>query len=143
MVDEIFARRYWPAGGALGQRLFTGTTLDDDEEPFTMVGVVGAVKQANLTEHTANGVIYFPFSRYFARNYFLVVRTGVAPEIARGTPCAASSAEIDPELPLNDLRSMEVAYRRHASWCGALPRSWPASSPPWPCCWPRSALTAS
>jgi predicted permease len=107
VVDEIFARRYWPPGGALGQHLFTGTRLDNDEEPFTVVGVVGAVKQSDLTEHTANGVVYFPFSRYFARNYFLVARTGVAPEVLADT-LRGIVRRVDPELPLNDLRSMEV-----------------------------------
>jgi hypothetical protein len=107
VVDEIFARRYWPRGGALGQHLFTGTRLDEDEQPFTVVGVVGAVKQSDLTEHTAHGGVYFPFSRYFARNYFLVARTGVAPEGLAAT-LRGIVRRIDPELPLNDLRSMEV-----------------------------------
>src|SRR5437762_7194302 len=52
VVDEDFARRYWPrgrGGGALGQRVFQGND-SDDAELFTIVGVVGAVKQAELTE---------------------------------------------------------------------------------------------
>ena len=50
VVDEDFARRYWPQSGAIGQRLFQGSEEHGDAEAFTIVGVVGAVKQAELTE---------------------------------------------------------------------------------------------
>src|SRR6266852_2710119 len=60
VVDEDFARRYWAHGGALGQRVFPNTRSaeglkvqgndSDDARLFTIVGVVGAVKQAELTE---------------------------------------------------------------------------------------------
>jgi predicted permease len=46
VVDEDFARRYWPKGGALGQRVFRGSD-SDDAKLFTIVGIVGAVKQAD------------------------------------------------------------------------------------------------
>src|SRR6202045_3674650 len=52
VVDEDLARRYWPrggGGGALGQRIALGDEKDD-AQLFTVVGVVGAVKQAALTE---------------------------------------------------------------------------------------------
>src|SRR5207247_1505219 len=49
VVDEDFARPYWPKGGALGQRVFQGSD-SDDANLFTIVGVVGAVRQAELTE---------------------------------------------------------------------------------------------
>src|SRR5207237_10372572 len=66
VVDEDFARRYWPSGGsALSQRIAPGGEKDanggalgqriahgdekDDGELFTIVGVVGSVKQAALT----------------------------------------------------------------------------------------------
>ena len=60
MVDEDFARRYWPNGGALGQRVFQGND-SDDAKLFTIVGVVGAVKQAELTEPQGQGAVYLPF----------------------------------------------------------------------------------
>src|SRR5438874_3396756 len=58
VVDEDFARRYWPKGGALGQRVFQGS---DDAKLFTIVGVVGAVKQAELMEPQGQGAVYRPF----------------------------------------------------------------------------------
>src|SRR5437588_8872393 len=59
VVDEDFARRYWPHGGALGQRVFQGSD-SDDAKLFTIVGVVGAVKQAELTEPQGQGAVYLP-----------------------------------------------------------------------------------
>ncbi|HEY2801017.1 MAG TPA: ABC transporter permease, partial [Chthoniobacterales bacterium] len=60
VVDEDFARRYWPrggGGGAIGQRIaFGGET--DDAKLFAIVGVVGAVKQAALTEAQGQGAVY-------------------------------------------------------------------------------------
>ena len=60
VVDEDFARRYWPNGGALGQRVFQGSD-SDDAKLFTVVGVVGAVKQTELTEPQGQGAVYLPF----------------------------------------------------------------------------------
>src|SRR5438094_4622197 len=59
VVDEDFARRYWPNGGALGQRIAVGHETDDAKH-FTTVGVVGAVKQAQLTEPQGQGAVYLP-----------------------------------------------------------------------------------
>src|ERR1700730_14357438 len=57
VVDEDFARRYWPNGGALGHSLFQGSD-SDDAKLFTIVGVVGAVKQRGLTQRLGPGAGY-------------------------------------------------------------------------------------
>jgi MacB-like periplasmic core domain len=62
VVDEDFARYYWPHASALGQRLFVGAKETNDAEAFTVVGVVGAVKQAGLTDDVAQGAIYYPYA---------------------------------------------------------------------------------
>ena len=106
-VDEDFARRNWPQGGAIGQRLFLGGSEGRPEDAFTIVGVVGAVKQASLSESEAIGAVYFPYSGRFDRSIYIVGRTTVRPEtvipelrrIVRG---------LDPELPINNARSMDT-----------------------------------
>jgi hypothetical protein len=57
VVDEDFARYYWPHGSALGQHLFAGGEATTDAQAFTVVGVVGAVKQAGLTDQAAQGAV--------------------------------------------------------------------------------------
>jgi predicted permease len=106
VVDEDFARYYWPNGSALGQRLFEGSEERGDAEAFTIVGVVGDVKQAGLTDDTAQGAIYYPYVFRGDNDIFVVVRTGLPPE-SLGPALQRVVRQIDPDLPVNDLRSME------------------------------------
>lgn len=107
VVDEDFARRYWPQGGAIGQRIYSDPRMPDDSNVFTIVGVVGAVKQTDLTENKATGSVYFPYLHDFTRTYFLVARTSLPPESLTLT-LSKIVRKTDPEIPLNDVRSMET-----------------------------------
>jgi predicted permease len=107
VVDEDFARRFWPTGGAIGHRLFLGANEGPDAEAFTIVGVVGAMKQAEVTEDQAQGAVYSPYQYRTEVNKFAVVRTIQRPEsFARALQKIVRT--IDPEVPVDDLRSMEV-----------------------------------
>jgi len=53
VLDEDFARYYWPHTSALGHRLFQGSERGPDADAFTVVGVVGSIKQAGLTDDAA------------------------------------------------------------------------------------------
>jgi ABC-type antimicrobial peptide transport system permease subunit len=106
VVDEVFARRYWPNQSAIGQRVYSGTRKADDSNVFTVVGVVGAVKQIDLTKNDSAGAAYFPFIQMFIRNYFLVARTNLPPETMADT-LRRIVRQTDPEIPLSDIRSME------------------------------------
>jgi predicted permease len=107
VVDEDFARRYWPGGGAVGHRLFVGANEGPAAEALTIVGVVGAMKQAEVTENQAQGAIYAPYKCRSEVNMFAVVQTSRQPE-SFGLSLQKIVRTIDPELPVNDLRSMEV-----------------------------------
>jgi len=104
VVDEDFARRYWPKGGALGQRVFQGND-SDDAKLFTIVGVVGAVKQAELTEPQGQGAVYLPFHYRDAWNIFVATRTSQRPD-AFADSLRKLVRAADPELAIDDLRSM-------------------------------------
>ena len=107
VVDEDFARYYWPNSSALGQRLFEGGQAGDDSEAFTVVGVTGAVKQAGLTDDAAQGAVYYPYSLRTDDSVFVVVRTSLSPE-SLALAVQKAVRRIDPELPVSDLRSMET-----------------------------------
>jgi predicted permease len=107
VVDQDFARHYWPKGGAIGQRVFAIPRKEDDSNVFTVVGVVGAVKQGDLTEATSVGAVYLPFIDTFARDYFLVARTSLQPE-ALAVTLRRIFLETDPEVPVSNIRSMET-----------------------------------
>jgi ABC-type antimicrobial peptide transport system permease subunit len=109
VVDEDFARHYWPQGNAVGQRVFSGSASKDINQSFTVVGVVGAVKQTDLTDDQAYGAIYFPY-RYYPLdvfNVFIVTRTSLAPE-SFGTTLQKVVRKIEPKLPISGLRTMET-----------------------------------
>ncbi len=107
VVDEDFARYYWPHSSAVGQRLFEGGEPGPDTQLFTVVGVVGAVKQAGLTDQTAQGAVYYPYALRTDDRLFIVVRTSQRPE-SLGLALQELVRHIDPELPVNDLRSMDT-----------------------------------
>jgi putative ABC transport system permease protein len=106
VVDEEFARRYWPNGGAIGQRVTLGNETDDTKL-FTIVGIVGAVKQAELTEPQGQGAVYLPYAYRNSNSVFIVARTTQRPEAFAETLRRLVRAT-DPELAINDVRSMET-----------------------------------
>jgi predicted permease len=107
VVDEDFARRYWPEGGALGRQLFEGPDARPLEEAFTVVGVVGAVKQTELTDEHRNGAIYFPYVHLAHDSVYLISRgsldaAGLAPALR------ALVAAQGPQLAIDGLASMQA-----------------------------------
>ncbi len=107
VVDEDFARAYWPKGLALGQRLFRGSQDAPSDEAFTVVGVVGAVKQKALTEHQAQGAVYFPYLVNADSTAFVVTRTMLRPEGLVPT-LLKTLRNLDSELAFADLQTMDA-----------------------------------
>ncbi len=107
VVDEVFARFYWPNASAIGQRLWEGSEAGKDADAFTVVGVVGETKQAGLTEDQAQGAIYYPYVFRTDDSFFVTVRTSLPPE-SLGLTLQKTVRQIDPDIPVNDLRSMNT-----------------------------------
>jgi putative ABC transport system permease protein len=107
VVDHDFARRYWPHGGALGQRVFQGSDERPDAEAFTVVGVVGAVKQADMTEDAAQGAIYYPLTHRLDRELYVVLRTSIPPDAFAST-LQQVVRRVDSDLPVSDIQSMDT-----------------------------------
>src|SRR6202045_3265466 len=106
VVDEDLARRYWPNGGALGQRIALGDEKDD-AQLFTVVGVVGAVKQAALTEAQGQGAVYLPYAYRDSASIFIVTRTSQRPEAFAETLRKLVHAA-HPALAVDNIRSMDT-----------------------------------
>lgn len=107
VVDEDFARRNWPQGGATGQKLFFGGAEGPEAEAFTVAGIVGAVKQAAVTEEQAIGAVYFPLRYKADSRLFVTVRTSLAPDVFAAT-LRRVVRRVDTDLPIEDVRSMEA-----------------------------------
>jgi predicted permease len=105
VVDEIFAKTFFPSGDAIGQKISGPGPKGQNSEDYQIVGIVGAAKDRSLlTEPTAR--IYYPFleTPYFYMS--LIVRTagdplGLIPAIQRQV------RELDRNLPVYKIATME------------------------------------
>jgi len=107
VVDEDFARYYWPNISAIGQRLWQSAEPGRDADAFTVVGVVSSAKQAGLTEDEAQGAVYFPYAFRIGDSFFVAIRTSLPPE-SLGLTLQKAVRQIDPNIPVSDIRSMDT-----------------------------------
>ncbi len=103
VVDQAFANQYWPGGDPIGRRIAQDIKVTD-ENAFTIVGVVGEVKQGALTENNGHGAIYFPLSGAFS--FSVILRTALPPE-ALAPAVRRAVLSIDPGQPIDDLRPLQ------------------------------------
>jgi predicted permease len=104
VIDEQFARRYWPKGGAVGGGIRQG--LDPSAPVIRIVGVVASVKSTDLAETNRQGAVYFPYTQSDAgRAYHVVVKTA-ADDPAIANAIRAELRRVDPEVALFDVKSM-------------------------------------
>jgi predicted permease len=106
VVDQDFARYYWPNGSALGHRLIQGASAGSDAEAFTVVGVVGNIKQSGLTDDAAHGAVYYPYIYRADRNLFVAVRGSVQTD-SLGAALRRAARRIDPALAVADMQTMD------------------------------------
>lgn len=104
VVDQAFAHRYWPDTSPLGRRLNDGSVFNKDEA-FTIVGVVGTVKQNKLEDANPLGTIYYPYKYWANPSISVLVHTGMAPEVMAPV-LRRTVLSIDPELPIDNLNPM-------------------------------------
>lgn len=107
VVDQAFAERYWPGGDPLGHRIAQDVEVND-KNGCTIVGVVGSVKQNELAEPDGHGAVYFPYGPLYSSPYFLVVIRTALPATAIAPMVQKSVLQLDPELPIDDLKSMQA-----------------------------------
>jgi putative ABC transport system permease protein len=102
LIDEEFARRYWPGEEAVGKRIKTG-----GEDPMvTVVGVVRRVKMDGLTEDSNRVQSYYPFRQLPFAAMTVVVKTANDPTgIISGVREQVLS--IDPDQPVYNVNTME------------------------------------
>jgi predicted permease len=116
ILNETLARRYWPAGDALGKRVSLDDPRDNSQplQWLTVVGVIKDVKQSSWTEPPGNEM-YLPFQQ--SRGFYagtggqfasmtLVLRTTVEPQ-SLATAVQETVRSLDRNLPVSNVMSME------------------------------------
>jgi ABC-type antimicrobial peptide transport system permease subunit len=106
VVDQAFADHYFPGADPLGRRLAQDVEVTD-KNASTIVGVVASVKQNELAENTGHGAVYFPYATFNANFFTLLVRTQLPPA-SLGPTIQKAIIQLDPELPIDDLRTMQA-----------------------------------
>ena len=112
IVDEKIVRRYWTNEGPIGKRIRVGRASRGNPW-LTVVGVVASVKNRKLDED-ARFYLYQPFSQSPSRDTYVAIRTAVDPQSLTSS-LRQVVADLDPQLPLSDITTMEQSIARSVS----------------------------
>jgi len=130
IIDEVLAKKLWPEGDALGQRLqFAGDNaptakggggkmmgmsadLSGDIKPDETIEIVGIVPSTRhaLFEKEKAAAIYMPFARGFQSNVSFFVRFRSLPPSSTATTAALlrrTVREVDASIPIISLKTFE------------------------------------
>jgi predicted permease len=116
IIDEVLAKRLWPDGDAVGQRIQyadqTGGTSADlnsgEKESMEIVGIVPATRHALFETEEPVGGIYLPFARGFQSDisYFVRFRSLLpGSEAAAADLIRRAVRDVDPSIPILSLRT--------------------------------------
>ena len=132
VIDEVLAKKLWPDGDAIGQRIqyasanapkaksdeSGGTGVHEDgsgnikpDETIEIIGIVPAARH-DLFEKERPGELYLPFARGFQSNVFFFVKFNSLPpgsEVTAADSLRRTVREIDPTLPVLSLKT----FARH------------------------------
>jgi hypothetical protein len=123
IVNETFARKWWPKGSAVGGRIKWGGPYRDGPV-YEIIGVSGDVSQMGLgTEPLPE--VYLPFSQSLSEAMVVMIRSGGDPQLL-ATAVRRRVAAIDRNLPIQSLRPFartvagSLAQRRFSTLLLAL-----------------------
>lgn len=107
IVNESFARQYFPGEDPIGKRIKPGLSTTEAETPWReIVGVVSDTKQQTLNE-APGPAMFVPHAHGLITTPHIVVRAAggvdAVPEMVRHTIMAA-----DPELAIYDVRTLQA-----------------------------------
>ena len=107
VIDRLLADRYWPDADPVGQRLTHSRDLQGEPRTWTIVGVVGIVKNASLDQAVTKETLYFPFAQTSNTALTLVVKTSAPPETL--APAVRSTVHaLDPDQPVFDVKTLSA-----------------------------------
>lgn len=101
IVNETFARRFWPNENPIGKHIIMGR----GPGPSEVVGMAADVKNKGLAQDP-QAQIYFPFSQIPWGNMNLIVRTAAEPHAMIRT-LEAQIATIDPDQPVTAVQTVD------------------------------------
>src|SRR5438477_4882302 len=106
IIDEEFAKRYWPNQNPIGQRVRLPWGEREKQPVMTIVGVVGRIKENRLGEQGGMVQAYFPIFQQSLGNMAVVVKTTSEPAALLAT-MRQQVAQVDPALPIFGISTMK------------------------------------
>jgi predicted permease len=106
IINEQVATRYFKGQDPIGQRITFDKTPNDSSVWSTIVGVVGGERQLALSEEPKTEVLV-PFAQESSNAVSLTTRVAGDPA-ALGPSVRRILSEIDPDIPITDMRSMDA-----------------------------------
>ena len=100
LINQLLAEQVFGSDDPVGERI----TFEFSPGPWHIVGIVGN-EQLDDIDKALMPVVYFPASQDLLRGYTIVVRT--AQPAALPNAARAAVAELDPDLPLFGIRTVE------------------------------------
>ena len=104
VVNEAFAKKYFPGEDVIGKRVESGATNGNEENVLReIVGVVGDAKQLAVSADP-DPIYYFPYKQMTWGIGTVVLRTDVPP-LQVESAVRAALAELDPLVPMYGIRT--------------------------------------
>jgi len=107
IIDEEFARRYFPGEDPIGRQIRLGRSSNPLASlPLKIVGVVGRVKMEGLRWNSDIVQGYLPFRQAATSGMIFTVRAQLAPEQLIAS-VRRQVQEVDPNQPIYDISTLE------------------------------------
>jgi putative ABC transport system permease protein len=113
IVNRALVDRYWPDGGALGQRIKLGD-FGGTNPWMTIVGISENVRHFSLDAEPSRE-IFRPYAQSAWPVMTVVARTASDP-LAWERPLRSALTRVEPDLPAATARTMEDVVRRSIGW---------------------------
>jgi macrolide transport system ATP-binding/permease protein len=109
IVNEQFAKHYWPNRDPIGQRLRAG---DNDKTWAQVVGLAKTSKYIFIAEAPSE-FVYFPYRQKHLREMIMLAQSAGDPSTL-AAPLREVVRSLDPNLPVYNVRTMGELYRMRA-----------------------------
>lgn len=105
VVDEEFARRYWPNDNAVGKRIRLAP-IDEGSPYLTVVGVVGRVHMDRLNVESNRVQGYFSCLQFPLASSLFVIKSPI--DVGQLSALVRSEVQaVDPQQPIFNIRTLE------------------------------------
>ena len=104
VIDEEFAKRYWPDEDPIGKRVTFGSA--EQPRKLEVIGVVGRVKMESLNQNSDRVQGYYSFAQLPASSMTVIMKGASDPNQLINSVRGAIK-EIDPDQPIHSVRTMD------------------------------------